>query len=172
MTAANKVLLAFVALTALLIGLSIGSPKPQVVEDTATLLSADLFLQDGKSTGKLRNHLKELTLVNFWATWCAPCREEMPMFEVLFNKHQQQGFTVLGVTIDSLDKAQPMLDSMAITYPIFYAEQTGMQLMASAGNPNGFLPYTLLLDPNGKILEQKIGILDHAAVNQWLGKHL
>jgi len=111
---------------------------------------------------------EKLTLVNFWASWCAPCREEMPLFQSVYNAANSQGFQVIGVAIDNYENAKPMLDSMGITYPILYAELTGMEVMNSSGNPQGLLPYSLILDSNGEIVEQVLGLVHEKQMVDWL----
>lgn len=174
MNAMSKALIAMVAIAAFIIGWLLNSPQVSSDFDSRSLLSAELIESSstGETKGRVADKLGAITLVNFWATWCAPCREEMPMFEALFREHSSQGFQIVGVAIDSPSKAQPMLDSMDITYPILYAERTGMQLMDSVGNPNGLLPYTVLLSENGHVLEQKVGRMHAQDVRQWVEAHL
>jgi len=178
MSKANKVLIMLVAVVAFFIGAAINSARVSDDIDTQALLQAELNTpilitepeQDAEATStSIKNLLGDkLTLVNFWASWCAPCREEMPVFEALYQHAKQHGFEVIGVAIDSQDKAQPMLDSMGISYPILYAEKTGMTVMETAGNPQGLLPYTLLLDENGEMIHQILGIVHEADIVTWL----
>ena len=175
MTASTKVLIILIAIFAFGVGWVVNSAQVEGDFDTRSLLQAELVITDTPdlvTSGRVEEELKALTLVNFWATWCAPCREEMPMFETMYREHQSQGFQVVGIAIDNVAKARPMLDSMDITYPILYAEQTGMQIMGSVGNPNGLLPYSLLLDSNGAVLEQKIGSVEAADIADWIQKYL
>lgn len=172
MTANNKVLLVFIAIVAFVIGAALNSAQVSDDIQTELLLNAELRETNPsngqESVGRITNKLGELTLVNFWASWCAPCREEMPVFESIYRAASKNGFQIIGVAIDSVEKAQPMLDSMDITYPILYAEQTGMEIMESAGNPQGLLPYSLLLDKNGDVIEQVLGRIDEKMISSWL----
>jgi thiol-disulfide isomerase/thioredoxin len=173
MSTSNKALLIIIAISAFIIGVSLNPTKLDDDSEIETLLNAQLLLnQSSAEQSTVRNHLGKLTLVNFWATWCSPCRDEMPLFENVFRRFSKNGFTVLGITIDSQNKAQPMLDSMDISYPILYAEQTGMQLMSAVGNSNGLLPFSLLLDEHGKILDRKLGKIDEQQINEWLDEFL
>ena len=141
------------------------------VEDSYTT-AEDSFATVKDSYATVEDSLGELTLVNFWASWCAPCREEMPVFENLYRQASTDGFTIIGIALDTPEKAQPMLDSMDISYPILYAETTGSSIMESVGNPQGLLPYSLLLDKNGNLLEQVLGQIHEQQIVDWLAKYL
>lgn len=170
MSANNKLLLGLVAVVALVIGVAVNSPRPSSITNTDALLNAKL--QSTTTPPTVGSQLGELTLVNFWASWCAPCREEMPIFEAMYRQHKASNFQIIGIAIDSTEKAQPFLDSMDISYPILYAENTGMQIMEASGNPQGLLPYSLLLDSNGAALEQVIGKINEQDIANWLTQYL
>jgi len=170
MSAQNKILISLISIVAFTIGIAIYTMRANGEVDEHALLTAKLQKPGG--TGSIQENLGELTLVNFWASWCAPCREEMPVFEMMYRGAKQDGFQVLGIAIDSPEKAQPMLDSMNITYPILYAENVGMQMMNVSGNPQGLMPYSLLLDKQGNVLEQVLGKIDEQQIAAWLSAHL
>ena len=170
MTANNKALLVMVAVVAFVVGTAVNSASVSDNIDSQQLLQARLI--QGDTSASIGDQLGKLTLVNFWASWCAPCREEMPVFETLYRSAKDDGFQIIGVAIDSPEKAQPMLDSMDITYPILYAEMAGMAVMDSAGNPQGLLPYSLLLNEDGQIIDQVLGTVDAERINAWLNKYL
>lgn len=180
MKASTKVLIVLIAIASFGIGWIVNSAQVESEFDSSTMLNAQLMLDeqttsadaDSVTTGTVADRLESLTLVNFWASWCAPCREEMPMFEALYRQHKNEGFQIVGVTIDSPEKARPMLDSMDISYPILYAEKTGMQIMASVGNPNGLLPYSLLLDSEGQVIGQKLGTIKADELQEWIANYL
>lgn len=172
MNASSKVLIGIAAVVAFAIGWVVNSARITPAGETQTLLKAELIESEAPQVlGRIQDKLETLNLVNFWASWCAPCREEMPIFQTMYQQHRNMGFQVIGVAIDSPSKTQSMLDSMGITYPILYAEQTGMQLMESVGNANGLLPYTLLLDDTGTVLEQKLGTVHAQDIQAWIEAH-
>jgi len=173
MSAATKALLIIVAIAACVAGVLINSARVSDQIDTQALLSATLLdNREQPITQAISERLEKLTLINFWASWCTPCREEMPIFETMVRANQTRGFQVIGVAIDTPDKAQAMLDSMDITYPIFYAERVGMQLMDSAGNPQGLLPYSLLVNQHGEVLQQVLGKIHEQDIAYWLEQYL
>ena len=170
----SKVLLSIAGVVALVIGAALNSPRLESDISPTSLLNAELFSQHGLDPTQrqpviVSSALGELTLINFWAAWCRPCREEMPLFEALYRQHQ--GFQVLGIAIDNPANTQEMLASMDITYPILYAEKTGNLLMESVGNVEGLLPYSLLLDKNGELLEQVLGKLSEQQISTWINKY-
>jgi len=175
MTNQNRVLIAFIAIVAFAIGIALNTSRVQPTNDAQALLMAELETASAGETtgiGRVKDSLGKLTLVNFWATWCTPCRDEMPLFEVMYRLHQTDGFTVIGVAIDNPSRSQPFLDSMDITYPILYAENTGMELLEVTGNAQGLLPYSLLLDEQGKVVDQVLGKIDETQIRAWIAEHL
>ncbi len=179
MTAQSKILIGFIAIVAFVIGVGFNKGKVESDIDSTQLLNAQLLENPSLSPDSaepslttIQNSLGQLTLVNFWASWCAPCREEMPIFETMYRQNNQNGFVVVGITIDSTEKAQPMLDSMDITYPIFYAEQSGHEIMATLGNPQGLLPYSVLLNNDGQVIEQVLGKIDEQQIFSWIADNL
>lgn len=104
--------------------------------------------------GKQR-HLTEwqgqVVLLNFWAPWCPPCRKEMPALMELQGKYAARGFTVVGITIDTHDNAQVFADNLGINFPILIGEEGGLELAQTLGNKVGALPYTVILDRQGRI---------------------
>ena len=177
MTSSSKALLVMVAIAALGVGVGAGfvskSARLTNQVDVHALINASLA--SGKSDGSsvvVSSQLGKLTLVNFWASWCAPCREEMPVFEAVYQQAANQGLQIIGIAIDSVDKAQPMLDSMGISYPILYAQQSGMLLMEKVGNPQGFLPYSLLIDQHGQVVERVLGTVHQHDLQRWVEEYL
>ena len=95
-----------------------------------------------------------MVLFNFWATWCAPCREEMPLLGVTAQK---KGFAVVGIGIDNAAKIREFADNYAIPYEILVAAPEAIQLMRALGNPSGALPFSVVLDRQGRLAQRKLG---------------
>ena len=93
----------------------------------------------------------KVILLNFWATWCPPCRKEIPDFIRLHNEFQNQGFSVVGLAIDKQEKVTAFGKEMGINYPSLIVEKEGYSLMEEYGSPHGALPYSVILDKQGNI---------------------
>ncbi len=96
---------------------------------------------------------------NFWATWCAPCREEIPMLMAVRAKYAASGLEIVGIAIDNPAKVRQFAASFKISYPILLAEGDGLDLMRRLGNSVGGLPYTVVADRQGGIAHRKLGAL-------------
>ena len=110
--------------------------------------------------GKLRNISEwdgNVILLNFWATWCPPCRDEIPVLIDLQKKYSAQGFQVIGVAIDQAELVESYSDSMGVNYPIMVGEDKGTDISANYGNRLGMLPYTVIIGRNSMIMFIKKG---------------
>jgi thiol-disulfide isomerase/thioredoxin len=108
-------------------------------------------------------------LLNFWATWCAPCIEEMPMLDAFYRQHTAKGFQVLGIAIDQPSSVRKFLEHTKVTFPIGLAGFAGTELTKSLGNMAGALPFSVLFDREGKVVQRKMGKLTEADLQAWSG---
>ncbi|HKL51620.1 MAG TPA: TlpA disulfide reductase family protein [Wenzhouxiangellaceae bacterium] len=99
------------------------------------------------------------TLVNFWATWCAPCVREMPLLQGLADRYPDQ-LNVVGIAIDEPGKVGEFVERLDIDYPILIGTSDVRETQAHFGNPNGMLPYSVLIDAQGIVRWRHLGELD------------
>lgn len=113
-------------------------------------------------TGKVRP-LEEwrgkVLVCNFWATWCAPCREEIPMLVAAREKYHPTGVEIVGIAIDNPSKVVEFSRTFMISYPVLLAEADGLDLMRQLGNSSGGLPYTVVADRKGSLVHRRLGAL-------------
>ncbi len=100
-----------------------------------------------------------VTLVNFWATWCKPCVEEMPMLTRLQREFGHRGFTVVGIALDDAERAAEFAASLGVSYPILVGQTEIVLTGRRYGNGTGLLPYSVLIDSNGIIRWTHLGAL-------------
>lgn len=101
----------------------------------------------------------KVVLLNFWATWCPPCRREIPDFMEVYEQYKDKGFIVIGVGTDNEDRIADFVKQLALNYPILVGGQTAMQVSQLYGNHSGALPYSVIIDKNGIIRFRAGGLI-------------
>lgn len=109
-------------------------------------------------------------LVNFWATWCPPCIEELPLIDAFYKANQSKSFQVVGLAVDQPSQVRRFLTQKPLQFPTGLAGMVGSELGVSLGNAQSSLPYSVLFDAKGRLLAQKAGKLDQKDLDSWLQK--
>lgn len=104
-------------------------------------------------------------LLNFWATWCAPCVTEMPLIDAFAKR--QTGWNVVGLAIDGPSPVREFLSQRPVGFTIGLAGLTGVDLTRALGNAAGGLPFTLLLDAGGRPVQRRLGALKDGELDRW-----
>ena len=99
----------------------------------------------------------KLLIVNFWASWCGPCLEEMPRFIALQDKYGDQGIQFVGIGIDQVDALGKIVDRLGVNYPVLHGDFDAMQVAKQFGNTYGVLPYTTIISPDGELFSEIAG---------------
>jgi thiol-disulfide isomerase/thioredoxin len=132
--------------------------RPDPAATGQMVLAAKLQGLDGKLQ-PLNQWRGKVLIVNFWATWCAPCREEIPGFIGVQSRYGPQGAQFIGIAIDSADRVGPYAREIGINYPVLVGGMETMDFARQTGNRAGVLPFTLVLDRNGRVVDTSIGVL-------------
>lgn len=107
-------------------------------------------------------------LINFWATWCSPCREEMPMLMDIQREHGPNGLQIVGIALDDAQTASKFVETFGITYPILLGAEDVFTTSMAYGNEEGVLPYSVLVDKTGIVRWQYAGIIRHEQITSLL----
>jgi len=148
--------LAGVGLAAAVAGAVLGPFALQSGSGASALLST-VFPDLAGQPRRLRDWRGKVAVCNFWATWCEPCREEIPLLITLYDKYRDQGVNVVGIGVDKLQNIVEFAAKLKITYPLLVGDMRALDLMRSLGNAAGALPFTAILDRQGAVTYRKLG---------------
>ena len=117
-------------------------------------------------------HLADLAagrplLVNFWASWCRPCLEEMPALDAFARRQGANGVQVVGIALDEVDAVRSFLDARPVGYAVLVDSPGPADSSVRLGNARGVLPYSVLVGTDGRILKQWAGPLEPADLDGW-----
>ena len=134
---------------------------------TETNLLYAIELQDlSKKTLTLQNYKNKLLIINFWATWCAPCREEIPELNEFYKN---KDINLIAIAIDEIADVVKFQDEIPIQYPSFIVDELeGVTLAKKLGNERGVLPFTVIIQPDGLVKKSFYGKVNISDLNQAL----
>jgi thiol-disulfide isomerase/thioredoxin len=169
-----KKLIAVVALFALSVTIGLVSRSHFSNQDGAGLSTQTLFaasFPDAKGkTQALKQWQGKIIVLNFWATWCPPCRDEMPELSVLNTKYQNKNVIVLGIATDDLGLVKEFAEETPLSYPLLAADMAGSDLGATLGNSQDVLPYTVIIKADGSVAKTIFGRLSMPELEKTLNK--
>ena len=107
-------------------------------------------------------------LMNFWATWCPPCVEELPMLSRFQSEHAKHDWQVIGLAVDQAAAVSRFLQKTPVDFPVAIANKQGLDLSRKLGNDRGGLPFTVVLNRQGRVTQRKIGQLSSSDLENWV----
>ena len=135
-------------------------------EDLNTVWTAEFDTPKGE-TLKLADFRGKPLVLNFWATWCPPCVEEMPLLDAFFRQNSANGWQVIGLAIDQPSLVKRFMGQFPVDYPIALGGMNGSELGRLLGNAQGGLPFTVVFDAAGNVKVQKLGKLSADEIKSW-----
>jgi thiol-disulfide isomerase/thioredoxin len=142
--------------TAAAAGALVGALALQSGSGAATLL-AQTFLDTAGKPRRLQEWQGRVIACNFWATWCAPCREEIPLLNAAQHKYSAKNLRIVGIGIDPVAKIVEFSKTVRMDYPVLVAQAEAIDTMRELGNTVGGLPFTAILDRSGRLAATKLG---------------
>ena len=161
---AGVALLAVLAGTALWLGNEPGA-RTGTPELAPAALYAAGFRDPSGAPQSLARFQGKVVVLNFWATWCGPCREEMPGFERLNARWAGRGVQFVGIADDDPAKVERFAGELGIRYPLWVGGAEVEEMARRLGDVDRVLPYTIVLGPQGQVLRQKVGIYTEAELD-------
>lgn len=161
-----------VAIGAAALGFFFGQPQvqspPALAPDSAARLAELVVATPEGQAAPLSQWAGKVRVVNFWATWCPPCREEMPEFSRVQQKLADKGVQFIGIGIDTPDNILNFQKTNPVSYPLLMGSYDVLKLTVELGNKSSALPFTAILDRQGKIAHIKTGKLSEAELEKLL----
>ena len=144
--------------------------KPKPVDDPALAALWGLTLKTPEGAEfALKTLQGKPLLVNFWATWCPPCIEELPLLNAFYQQNASKGWQVLGLAVDKSSAVQAFLARQPLAFSVAMAGMEGVALSQSLGNGPGGLPFTVVIGADGQVRDRKIGRVSPDDLQRWNG---
>lgn len=169
-TRPQRFVFAAVGLAALLAGTGLWiatAPGPRLGHpdiSSSALFAAGFHDLQGASRS-LGEFQGKVVVINFWATWCAPCREEMPAFSRLQAAWRPRGVQFVGLSSEEAPRVAAFAQSLGIAYPLWIGGDEVAELSRRLGNASGALPHTVVLDSSGNVVAARVGAYSEGALN-------
>ena len=167
---ARRAAIGAVALAALAGGAWFGARRLALEAPDASGFWARSFPAPDGSTLALAPLRGRPLLVNFWATWCPPCVEELPLLSSFYTENKANGWQMLGLAVDKPEPVARFLAKSPVSFPVALAGLEGVELTRELGNAPGGLPFSVLFDASGQLRERKLGQLHARDLAAWRDK--
>ncbi len=158
-------LIIFVAIIALGAGLLSHRLTAQTQTTADSTKLPDITLPDLTGTErKLSEWQGKIVILNFWATWCSPCRKEIPEFIKLQTEFEEKGLQFVGMAVEELEPVKEYSKSVGINYPTLIGQVSGINLSIPLGNMISTVPFTVIFDQQGNIVHRQLGELSREKI--------
>jgi thiol-disulfide isomerase/thioredoxin len=154
----------FIIIFVAIIALGAGMLSHQLTAQTKTATDSaklpDITLPDLNGTERKLSEWKgKILILNFWATWCSPCRKEIPEFIKLQTELGEKGLQFVGIAVEEMETVKEYSKSVGINYPTLIGQVSGINLSIPLGNMISTVPFTVIFDQQGNIIHRQLGEL-------------
>ena len=151
-----------------------GAPTAKLSEldvSAGTIYTSSFPDTEGKQQS-LGQWQHKLLIINFWATWCGPCKDEMPIFAKLQKKYGANGLQIIGIAADLPSNVVNFDKKLNVGYPLLPDEARAIEFSKRLGNRLGLLPHTVIVRPGGDVLKSQLGAINEAEFEAIIVKNL
>ena len=138
-----------------------------ITSDDAQALWPLSFEMSGRPTIRMQALAGKPLLLNFWATWCPPCVDELPLLDRFYRENSANGWQVVGLAADNQLAVDGFLKRIPIGFPVALAGTAGIELSRTLGNVGGGLPFTMVIASSGQVVQRKTGRVTADELTQW-----
>ena len=166
----SRFIVLIVAVSSVTGGILLSNLKPsvndQILVDVQRIKFDNLYGQ----TQSLADRAGSYRVVNFWATWCPPCLEEIPLFVELQKEYGAKNFTFIGVAVDDDERVRRFVIDNEVNYPMLIGSTGALQISELLGNVRSGLPFTVFLSPDGDLLGTESGVVPEQKIRDFISK--
>ncbi len=143
------------------------------IEDRLTETLPEFSMPDPEGeTRDISEWEGDILVINFWGTWCAPCREEVPLLIDVQDEFEDQGLTVLGIALDQPEQVKAFAEEFGINYPLLVGENETLEVLEAFGSGALGLPHTFVVDRDGRVVNFHLGLIEPDEVDPLLAPAL
>lgn len=150
-----------------------GSQPSESRQRAAAVFDASFHkLEDWNQMQSLSKWKGKYLVLNFWATWCKSCQHEVPELNKLYNQFKDKNTVVVGLAVDNADKVKDYIEKYGVDYPILVGGNEALELSKKMGNKVVGLPFTIMITPEGEVVETILGATKKGTLPKVLTPHL
>jgi thiol-disulfide isomerase/thioredoxin len=161
---------AFVVLLSIATGVLFGNMGSKVDESAVKSAQLAQFKDLSGNWRRLSDWDGRYRIVNFWATWCPPCLEEIPLFIALQQEFSDINMTFIGIAVDDPDRVRDFIEANQVNYPVLVGSGDALRISEAFGNDRSGLPFTVFLSPDGVLVDSHSGVVPAAKIRKFVAK--
>ena len=169
-TLARRSLITCVVIGSVVAGILMSSSRPEIDELALKGAQQAQFQDLNGKWQQISNWSGSYRIVNFWATWCPPCIEEIPLFVGLQAEYADRNITFIGIAVDEAARVREFARDNKINYPILIGSGDALRVSEILGNQRSGLPFTVFLGPSGDLIDMHSGAVPEAKIREFADK--
>ena len=166
----RNVWIALVVISSIVAGALLGNMGPKIEERAVKSAQIAQFKDLSGSWRRLSDWDGSYRIVNFWATWCPPCLEEIPLFIALHQEFIDINMTFIGIAVDDAERVRDFVETNRVNYPVLVGSGDALRISEAFGNHRSGLPFTVFLSPDGTLIDTHSGVVPASKIREFAAK--